>query len=325
MQGKEASEQETRECTAGIDVSKEWLDVHALPSSQSLRVANTSAGIRQLKRWILKQGVEMVAVEATGKWHRPLVRSLAASKIAITVTDPYRVRMFARAQGILAKTDRLDAKVLASFALLMSPCCRPPVDQVLETLQELVGARASAVSEEVALRNQLGAAAGSFLKRQLKSRIKQLSTHIKALETECLAVIKANEALARRFVVLSSIPGFGDIVSSTLIACLPELGSLSDKQVASLGGVAPIADDSGQRQGLRVIRGGRGIVRRVLYLAALSAKTHNTDMKTFFTRLSANGKATKTALIAVARKLLVLANVLLSEDRLWLPLAPKCA
>jgi transposase len=325
MQGKEASEQETQKCTAGIDVSKDWLDAHVLPSSESLRVANHREGIRQLKRWLLRRKVELIAVEATGKWHREVYRSLSASKLAVAVIDPYRVRMFAKAQGILAKTDRLDAKVLAMFAAMMSPSCRPPTPQALEAMQELVTARASAVDEAVALKNQLAAATVPFLKRQLDRRIKQLGTHIEALEKECIRQINADEGLARRFVVLTSIPGFGDVVAITLIACLAELGSLSHKQVGALGGLAPVADDSGQRQGNRVIWGGRAAVRRILYLAAVSARTCNADMKAFYQRLIANGKKPKAALIAVARKLLVLANILISQNRYWQPAAPQSA
>ena len=323
MQGKEVSEQETRNCTAGIDVSKSWLDAHVLPASQSLRVANTNGGIRQLKRWLLRFKVELVVVEATGKWHRDVARSLRASAIAIAVTDPYRVRMFAKASGILAKTDRLDAKVLAMFAAMMSPELRDPAPETLEAMQELVTARASAVDEQVALKNQKAAAKELFLKRQLERRINQLYAHVEAIEKECLKRIRADEALARRFVILTSIPGFGVVVAITLIACLPELGSLSSKQAAALAGLAPVADDSGQRQGVRVIWGGRAAVRRVLYLGALSAKTCNKTMKPFYQRLIAEGKKTKCALIAVARKLLVLANLLITQDRLWQPTAPQ--
>jgi transposase len=324
MQGKEASEQETRKCTAGIDVSKNGLDVHVLPAAESVHVANTSEGIRQLKRWLLRRKVELVAIEATGKWHRPVCRSLSASEIAVAIVNPYRVRMFARAQGILAKTDRLDARVLAMFAAMMSPVCRAPAPQVLELMQELVTARTSAVAEEVALKNQLAAACGSYLKRQLALRIKQLAGHIKALEKECLRLIQADEALATRFAILTSIPGIGPIVALTLIACLAELGSLSDKQVGALGGLAPVADDSGEHRGVRVVWGGRAAVRRMLYLAALSAKSCNKDMKAFYQRLIANGKQPKPALIAIARKLLVLANLLIGQNRQWQPTAPQC-
>lgn len=325
MQGKEASEQEIRKCTAGIDVSKNWLDAHVLPSSESLRVANTREGIRQVKRWLLRCKVELVAVEATGKWHREVARSLSASQIAIAVINPYRVRMFAKAHGILAKTDRLDAKVLAMFAAMMSPPCRSPAPQALEAMQELVTARSSAVAEAVALKNQLAAASGDFLKRQLVRRIKQLNAHVEAIRKECIRRIKADQALARRFAILTSIPSFGDVVAVTLIACLTELGSVNDKRVGALGGLAPVADDSGERKGVRVIWGGRGAVRRMLYLAAISAKTCNKDMSVFYRRLIDNGKPPKAALIAVARKLLVLANLLIAQDRLWMPNAPTNA
>jgi len=325
MQGKEASEQETLKCTAGIDVSKDWLDAHVLPASQSLRVANSTAGIRQLKRWLLRHKVEVVTLEATGRWHREAARSLSASPIAVAIIDPYRVRMFAKAKGILAKTDRLDAKVLAMFAAMMSPACRPPAPKALEAMQELVTARASAVDEQVALKNQLAAAKEAFLKRQLTRRIGQLDSHIKAIQEECLRQIKADEVLARRFAILTSVPSFGQIVAITLIACLPELGTLTGKQIAALGGLAPVADDSGKRAGIRVIWGGRRAIRRILFLAALSARSHYSDMKIFFQRLAANGKEPKRALIAVARKLLILANTLVAQDRLWLPLAPQNA
>jgi transposase len=325
MQGKEASEQETLKCTAGIDVGKSWLDAHVLPSSESLRVANTREGIRKLKRWLLQREPKLTVVEATGKWHRELCRSLAASPIAVAVTNPYRVRMFAKAQGIFAKTDRLDAKVLAMFAAMMAPSCRPPAPEALEVMKELVTARTSAVAEETSLKNQLAAAAGNFLKRQLARRIDQLKAHIKALEQECLKQINQDESLARRFAILTSIPGIAMVGATTLIACLSELGSLTNKQIAALAGLAPVADDSGERQGVRVIWGGRAAVRRALYLASLSASQRNHDMKAFYRRLIANGKAPKAALIAVARKLVLLANTLIAQDRNWQPQAPQNA
>jgi transposase len=325
MQGKEASEQETLKCTAGIDVSKNWLDAYVLPGGESLRVANTREGIRQLKRWLLEREVELVAVEATGKWHRELCRSLSASQIAVAVTDPYRVRMFAKAHGIFAKTDRLDAKVLAMFASMMAPSCRPLAHEALEAMQELVTARNSAVAEQTSLKNQRASATGIFLKRQLARRLDQLAAHIKALEKECLKQIKQDPGLARRFAILTSIPGIALVGATTLIACLSELGSLTNKQIAALAGLAPVADDSGERQGVRVVWGGRAVVRRMLYLASLSASQRNHDMKAFYRRLIDSGKRPKAALIAVARKLALLANTLVAQDRLWQPIPPKCA
>ncbi len=325
MQGKEVSEQETAKCTAGIDVSKNWLDVHVLPASQSLRVANTSGGICQLKRWLIRFDPKLVVIEATGKWHRVLCRSLAASQVPLAIVNPYRVRMFAEAQGILAKTDQLDAKVLAMFAVMMAPPARAPSSEMLEVLQELITARDSAVAEETALRNQRSAAQARFLKPHFARRIAQLKSHIKALEKECLRLIKTDDALARRFAILLSVPSFGAVVAMTLIARLPELGSITNKQISALAGMAPLADDSGNQKGIRVIRGGRGPVRRMLYLAALTAAHHDETMQAFYLRLTSKGRASKAALVAVARKLVVLANTLIAQDRLWQPIAPQNA
>jgi transposase len=326
MQGKEASEQETKaKSNVGIDVSKDWLDLHVLPSGEVLRVPNSKDGIRKLKRWLARFEIALVVVEATGKWHRPLRRSLDASAIPVAVIDPFRVRMFAKAQGILAKTDRLDAGVLASFAAVMTPPLRPPAPEALEELKELVVARTSAVEARTALKNQLSAATTAFLKRQLQRRITQSGKDIAALEHEILARIKADGDLCRRYAILTSIPSFGGVVAATLIALLAELGSCTAKQIGMLAGLAPIANESGQRQGPRVIWGGRASVRRILYLAAVTAARCNADMTAFFRRHIAEGKPVKVAIIAVARKLAVLANALISQDRLWLPQAPKHA
>jgi len=326
MQGKELSEQATvAKSSVGIDVGKSWLDIHVLPSAETLRVANTREGVRKLKRWLAGFDVALIVVEATGKWHRQVRRSLHTEGFAVAVVDPFRVRAFAKAQGILAKTDRLDARVLAMFAAVMNPALRPPAPEALEELAELVSARDSAVAEQTALKNQLAAAVASFLKRQLERRLARIAKDITALEHEIDKRIAADEALARRYVILTSIPGFGAIVAATLVACLTELGTCSRKQIGLLAGVAPIADQSGKREGARVIWGGRSAVRRVLYLAALSAKTHNPGMKAFHDRLIAHGKCAKAARIAVARKHVVLANTLIAEGRPWQPNPPKQA
>ncbi len=326
MQGKEASEQETKvKSSVGIDISKCWLDVHVSPAEERLRVANSHVGIRQLKRWLLRHEIALVVIEATGKWHRHLHRSLVASAIPVAVADPYRVRRFAQAQGIFAKTDRLDARVLASFAAMMTPSVRAPAPQAVAELAELVGARASAVEAQAALKNQLGTAECKFLKQQIERRIGRASKDIATLDGEILKRIKADDGLARRYAILTSIPSFGFAVAATLIACLAEIGSATAKQIGMLAGLAPIADQSGERDRVRVIWGGRPAVRRVLYLAALSATRFNADMKAFYRRLTAAGKPPKVALIAVARKLAVLANTLISEDRTWEPRTPNYA
>jgi transposase len=318
MQGKEPSEQETNgKSYVGIDVCQSWLDIHVLPAAITLRVPNTDQGHRALKRRLKAHEVELIAVEATGKWHRQLHRSLHASGYRVAVVNPLRARLFAEAAGILAKTDRLDARMLAMFAMSLTPATRAPAPESLDAIKELVRARASAVEEQTALKNQRASAETAFLRRQLESRLRRIDKDINALEAEIERSIKADEGLAHRFAILFSIPGFGPVTAATLLVCLAELGSCDHKQIALLAGLAPIADQSGKREGRRTIHGGRAAVRRALYLAALSAARYNHDMKALYARLRAAGKLKKVALVAVARKLVVLANTLVREDRFW--------
>ena len=324
MQGKESSEQKA-ECksSAGIDVSKNWLDAHVVPQGRSLRVSNDAQGHRQLKRWLAKNEVRLIAIEATGKWHRPVHRSLHASGLRIAIVNPLRARLFAEAIGLLAKTDRLDARMLALLAESLSPEAQAPASEAVEALKELVAGRDNAVAEKTALENQLDTANTLFLRRQLKARILRIAKDIANLQSEIERYIGDDEGLARRHAILLSIPGVGPVTAATLLASMGELGSCTAKQVAMLAGLAPLADQSGMREGQRVIRGGRAAARRVLYLCALSAKRCNPAMKALYQRLTAAGRPHKVALIAVARKLVILANTLVSQGRLWQP-EPPC-
>jgi transposase len=256
---------------------------------------------------------------------RCVQRSLFAAGLPVAVVDPYRVRAFAKAQGLFAKTDRLDARVLAQFGPVMNPAVRAPAPQVLEELGELVTARDGAVAEQTMLKNQSAAASTAFLRRQLKRRTAQLAKHIAALDGEIARLIAADPGLARRYAILTSIPGIGPVVAATLIAGLAELGSLTSKAAAMLAGLAPVANESGERQGVRVIWGGRAAVRRALYLAALTASRWNADLKAFYDRLLGKGKSAKLAIVAAARKLVVLANTLIRDNRMWEPVAPNHA
>lgn len=326
MQGKDVSEQETKgKSTVGIDVCEGWLDVHILPAEHAFRVPNNYQGHRTLKRRLKRYDLGLIVIEATGKWHRQLHRTLHAGGYQVRVVNPLRARLFAEGMGLLAKTDRLDARMLAAFADSLGNAARPPAPEVIEQLQELVQARVSAVEEQTALANQRKSAQTAFLRRQLERRLKRVAADIKAIEAELLRRVQADPALARRYAILLSIPSFGPVVAMTLLVRLPELGSCDHKQIAALCGLAPWPDDSGPHQGARHVRGGRHAVRIVLYLAALSATRCNRDMKAFFRSLVVAGKASKLALIAVARKLAILANTLIGADRFWLPEPPKYA
>ena len=326
MQGKEASEQEANvKSSAGVDVSKDWLDAHVWPSDKRLRVANTPEGIRKLKRWLQRFELLVVVIEATGKWHRLLWRSLFQSNVPVAMIDPYKARMFAKALGIAAKTDRIDASVLARYGYMVRPAVRPPQPQVVEQLAELVTGRDTAVAEQTRLKNQLSAATVEFFRKQLRQRLARLDKDIAELEEEILARIMADPELSRRYEILDSIPGIGPTVAATLVVRLGELGSLPDKQITMLAGLAPIADKSGKHDGKRVIWGGRAALRRMLYLAAVSASQWNPTLKPFYRRLRESGKEAKVAFIAVARKLVILANTLIAEDRIWQKIPPQNA
>jgi len=326
MQGEASSDQcAILRVYVGIDVCKAWLDVHVHPVGRSLRVPNTGAGWKQLRRLLREWQVALVMMEATGKYHRQAHRDLHAHGFAVAIINPLRPRLFAEALGTLAKNDRIDAKMLAVMGESIAPKAVAPCSQTLEDLQELLRARQSAVDEATALGNQLGETGNAFLKKQLGIRIRQCKAFIAKLEKELLRLIDSDAAMARRFEIVQSIPGVGAIAAAWLVIGLSELGACSGKAASLLAGLAPLDDDSADRKGHRRIRGGRADVRRGLFMAAISAVRFNPDQKAFYSRLIAKGKAHKIVVTAVMRRLVVLANTLLKEDRHWQPTAPNSA
>ncbi|MCG8545519.1 MAG: transposase [Alphaproteobacteria bacterium] len=301
----------------GIDVCKDRLDVYLHPLAQRFAVANNRDGIKRLGRKLGRHTLALVVMEATAKYHRLAHRSLSQSGFAVAIVNPLRARLFAEALGTRAKTDRVDARMLAILGEALTPQAMAPATETIEGLQELVHARNAATAERTALANRLGASQTAFLKRELARRLKSLDSHIERLTAQIAAHIDGEAVLARRHAILLSIPGIGPAVAATLIADLPELGSLNRRAIACLAGLAPFADDSGQAEGLRHIKGGRAQPRRALYWAALSAARYNPDLAVFYKRLRDKGKKPKVALTAVMRKLVVLANTLLKDDRHW--------
>lgn len=319
MQGKVQLEaRSAHPVYVGVDVCKDHLDAYLHPIGQHWRITNDSDGIRRLKRRLARFDTALVVLEATAKYHRLAHRSLSQAGFAVAVVNPLRSRRFAEALGTRAKTDRVDARVLAILGEALGPQATPPAPEAIEILQELVHARSAATAERTALANRLAASQAAFLKAELGRRLKGLDRHIERLAAELTERIAADPLLARRYAILVSIPGIGPIVAASLLADLAELGFLDRHAIASLAGVAPFADDSGNTKGQRHIKGGRAHPRRALYWAALSAARYNPDLRACFKRLIQNGKKPKVALTAVMRKLLVLANTLLSENRLWI-------
>ncbi len=323
MQGKVLSEPNaTPAVYAGIDVCKEWLDVYVHPAGQSFRVTNDNGGLRRLKRQLGSLAVRRAIMEATSKYHRAAQRSLHEAGLVVAVVNPLRARLFAEACGQLAKTDKIDARLLALMGVALDPAETAPASPAMEALQEMVGARSAASAERTALINRLATLQNPFLRAELKRRLKALHSHIMRLEAETGRLISADPTLARRYTILMSVPGIGPATAASLLAGLAEMGTLNAKQAAMLTGLAPVAHDSGPRLGRRAIKGGRKGVRNALYMAALSASRYNRDLAVFATRLRKAGKPAKVILVAVMRKLVVMANALITQDRIWSPTAP---
>ena len=317
MQGKRPSMGAVAQVYAGIDVCKAWLDVYLHPIGQSFRVANSKEGIRLLCRELEGMTVALAVVEATGKLHRLVHRLLSQAGYAVAAVNPARPRKFAEAAGQLAKSDRIDARMLALYGAAIGPGATPVPAKAVAELQELVLARQAAKADETALKNRLGAAESKVLKALLKRQLEACARTIKALDAAIAALLGTEPELIRRHSILASIKAIGPVIAATLAACLPELGLLASGKIARLAGVAPFDDDSGDRRGLRRIKGGRAHVRQALYMAAVSAARCNPDLKAFYDRLRAKGKEAKLALTAVMRKLVILANTLIREDRRW--------
>ena len=320
MQGKVSPEPNAQtRVYVGIDTCKAWLDVYVHPIDLAFRVPNSREGLEQLKRRLAGLVVVLIVMEATGKLHREAQRNLNDSGYAVAVVDPLRSRLFAEAVGQLAKTDKVDARMLAMMGAMLEPKVKPPAPETVETFQELVRGRNAFVRERTALLNQLGDARATFLKQQIRRQIRTIEAAIERLGKEIVRIVKADPGLARRYEILISIEGIGPVTAVAILANFAEIGTCNAKRTAMLAGLAPIANDSGDRAGSRSIKGGRDELRTGIYMAAVAAAKSNPGLKAFYDRLVAAGKLPKVALTAVMRKLIVLANTLIRENRLWEP------
>jgi transposase len=304
------------ETNIGIDISKDHLDVHRLPGDERRRFDNSKAGHKALIRWIGETPARVV-YEPTGYYHRALERALAAAGMPIAKVNPRQARRFAEATGNLAKTDALDAAMLTRMGAVLSPEARPVPSAIINDLRDLRTARNALIKDQVAALTRAKAITLPLLKRQNAARLKQIEAQREAVDAEINALIQGNSDLAQRFAILCSIPGIAEVSAAMLLIEMPELGSLDEKQVAALAGLAPIARQSGNWKGKSFIRGGRQQVRQGLYMPALVAIRFNADLKTKYEQLIKAGKAPKQAITAVMRKLIILANALLKKDRKW--------
>ncbi len=306
------------ESFVGVDVSKDHLDVHRLPEGTARRFNNTPAGIAALVAWLTSAPPSLIALEATGGYERAPVAALSLGGLPVAVVNPKRVRDFAGALGLRAKTDELDAGVLAQFAQRVRPPVRPLVGAEAQELQALVARRNQLIEMRTMEANRL-ALANRAVRRSIEAILRALEKEIEKADGELARAIENSAVWKAKDELLQSIPGIGPVTSRTLLAELPELGALSREQVASLVGVAPLNRDSGRWSGRRLIAGGRAAVRRVLYLGAHAARQGNAVLRAFAERLEKAGKPPKVIRIALARKLVIIANAVLRDNRHWQP------
>lgn len=300
----------------GIDVSKDRLDVHAHPSGEAFAVARNGEGLAQLVVRLQALAPALIAVEATGGFETVVAASLAAASLPVVVVNPAQVRHYAQALGKRAKTDPIDAAVIARFVQATRPDVRVLPDEATQLLADLV-ARRRQIVEMMAAEGQRERRADKRLKKSIARLRKALETELAELDAEIDDHVRGSPVWAEKEDLLASVPGVGPVIARTLIAEMPELGTLDRRQIAALAGLAPWTRQSGQWKGKSFIGGGRKSVRSMLFLGALTAARRNPTLKAFRDRLVAAGKPKMVALIAVARKLLTILNAILRDKQPW--------
>jgi len=315
LQGRVMDKQ--RPVFVGIDVSKDRLDVHLRPSGEAFSVLRDDRGLADLVSRLQRLPVVLVVLEATGGFEAMVAAVLAGIRLPLCIVNPRQIRDYARAMGRLAKTDTLDAEVIALFAERVQPEARPLPEPERNHLVELVGRRRQLI-EMIGMETNRGRqAAGKHLARRLARHVTYLQKELDAVDHDIGDAIKQSPAWREAEALVKSVPGIGDVTARTLLAELPELGTVSRHQIAALVGVAPINRDSGLMRGRRAIAGGRTSVRAVLYMAALTAIRRRSPFRAFYDQLTARGRPKKVALVAVMRKLLTILNAILRDHTPW--------
>ena len=307
----------TTDTYVGIDLSKTHLDLAVHATGEPWRVLYDADGIKQVVTQLLAVAPTLIVLEATGGLEARLVSALAAAQLPVAVVNPRQVRAFAHAAGILAKTDRLDAQVLAHFAAAMQPTPRPRPDAATQQLSAILTRRQQVVDMLTAETNRLHQQANLALQKRVRAHITWLTQELKRTEKELAQLIRQSPAWRAQDDLLQSAKGVGPVLSHTMLAEVPELGRLNHKQMASLIGVAPLNHDSGKHRGRRRIWGGRARVRAVLYMGTLSATKWNPVIKAFYERLLKAGKEKKVALTACMHKLLTILNAMVQHQTKW--------
>ena len=304
--------------TIGIDISKDSLDTHRLSTGAAAQFANSAAGLRALRRWIGAQMPDLVVYEATGAYHAALERGFAGV-LPLVKVNPLQARRFAQARGTRAKTDAVDARVLAVLGSALDLAPDVPAGKNQHDLKELQIARMALIKERTRLLNRSKTQSLALLKRQSKARLEQIKRQLTELEAALLDLTRQCPKRARAFDILCSIPGLGRVTAVAILVECPEIGTLTRKQIASLAGLAPMTRQSGQWRGTAFIQGGRKFLRDALYMPALVAARYNPDLRQRYQNMIKAGKPAKVALTALMRKMIELANALVQKNRKWTP------
>jgi transposase len=303
----------------GLDVAKDRLDVHVRPTGESGAVADDEAGLGELLTRLRALRPTLIVLEATGGYEVAVAAALAHAGLPVAVVNPRQIRDFARATGQLAKTDALDAQVIARFAETVQPAARPLATEEAQALGELVARRRQLVDMLGAEQNRRRQAHDRGLQKRITAHVSWLSRALEELEEDITRLIRSSPVWREKENLLTSVPGIGDVTAHSLIAELPELGQLSRRRIAALVGLAPLNRDSGHWRGRRMIGGGRPVVRRALFMATLVAIRYNPTIGAMYHRLTGAGRPKKVAVIAAMRKLVTILNAMLRDERSWQP------
>lgn len=301
----------------GIDVSKSWVDVYVRPEGTAFRCASDGEGLAELVRRLQPLAPRLIVMEASGGYESLVALSLAEAGLLVAIVNPRQVRKFAEALGQLAKTDAIDARVIAHFAEAIRPPPRPLPDPMMAQLHELLARRRQLVVMINAEKQRLAKAEAVVTRRSHQAMLRRLEAERARIDRAIDKLVQQSPLWCRKLDLLTSVPGVGDIVARTLLAELPELGSVDRHQIAALAGVAPFSRDSGRKKGKRWIRAGRVQVRAPVYMACLAAIRFNPPLRAFYRRLRDAGKPSRLALVAVMRKLLTMLNAILRDNRPW--------
>jgi len=307
-----------RDCI-GIDMAKRHFDLHSFKTGQDRRMENSADGIRQCVALCNEIRPKLIVMEATGGYERTLAATVQAEGFAVAVVNPRRIRDFARAAGQIAKTDKLDARIIAQFGATMEPRPTEQIDENTQKLKALVARRSQLVGLHTAESNRLEHAHTKSIQRSIVAVVKVIAAQLKSIDRQIEQHIQETPQLHQRSEIIDSAPGIGPVTAHMLVTELPELGRVNRRQIAALVGVAPMARDSGTFRGKRMTGGGRKQIRSRLFMPTLVAVRHNPILKAYYTGLINRGKSKMVALVAVMRKLICILNVMVKNNQKWNP------